>query len=483
MSTTDAKVQAGASGHAAHTQAADQACGLPGVLRRPIKVTMLGAGSHFTHPLINDILSIEGAPEGQIALVDIDESRLEPMAQIVRRLVQWHAKGEWTVTVATDYRQVLPGTDYLINSIDVGGVQCVRCDNDIPLKYGVDQCIGDTIGPGGLFKALRTVPVWLQILRDAEQLCPAALVLNYTNPMSIMCLAAARSSSMAVVGLCHSVQLTCRKLARDAGVPPEELNWACAGVNHLSWFTKLEHRGQSLYPVLLEKVAGRSGEVYESDPVRYDMMMHFGAFVTESSGHLSEYVPYYRRNNATRGEYCREGYRGGSLFYADNWPAWRQDQDAQRDALLRGEQPLGRPRSWEYASWIIEGREKNVPVVVYGNVMNQARGAVPRTGQAGHSELISNLPADGCVEVACRVDGQGVCPGRYGALPPQMAGVCASNMWMIDLAATACMQRSKEAAVHSLLLDPLTSAVCTPAQIKQMTLEMFAAEAPFLAGY
>jgi alpha-galactosidase len=252
------------------------------------------------------------------------------------------------------------------------------------------------------------------------------------------------------------------------------MSWECAGINHLAWFTKLEHQGKSIYPILFDKVKDHAGEIFEGDPVRYDMMLHFGAFITESSGHLSEYLPYYRKRPEITKEYCREGYRGGSRFYASNWPTWRKNADADRMAMVRGEKPVGWERSWEYASWIIEAREKDSPFRIHGNVMNN---------DGGRGMLIANLPADGCVEVACMVDRNGINPTRYGALPRQMAGICASNMAMFDLGAQACIDKSKEAAIHALMLDPLTAAVCTPTQIKQMTLEMFDAEKEFLPGY
>lgn len=462
-------------GHAAHTQDMGEVPGLRGDMPRPIKITMLGAGSGFTPRLMSDVLKIPGANRGEIALVDLDEDRLRTMQSLIRKLIDQSAITGWSVTASTDRMEALPGSDYIINCIEVSGVQCVTFDNDIPLKYGVDQCIGDTIGPGGLFKSLRTVPVFLDILKDAERLCPRAIVLNYTNPMSMMCLAAGRSSRMPVVGLCHSVQGTSHKLANDAGVVYEEMTWECAGINHLAWFTKLQHQGKSIYPTLIEKVKDHSGDVYESDPVRYDMMLHFGAFITESSGHLSEYLPYYRKRPDVVQEYCRDKYRGGSRFYATEWPTWRKNADAERMAMVRGEKPVGWNRSWEYASWIIEAREKDVPWRIHGNVMNH--------DGTGRGQLITNLPADGCVEVACMVDRNGINPTRYGALPPQMAAVCDSNMRMFDLGAKACVEKSKEAAIHALLLDPLTSAVCTPAQIKAMTLEMFEAEKEFLPGF
>lgn len=294
---------------------------------------MLGAGSAFTPRLMNDVLRIPGAERGEIALVDIDKSRLKTMHQLILKLIGKLGRGDgWKVTASTRRREVMAGSHYLVNCIEVSGVDCVRIDNDVPLKYGIDQCIGDTIGPGGLFKALQTVPVWLEVLRDAEELCPDALVLNYTNPMNILCLAAGRTSRMRVVGLCHSVQGTSHLLARCAGVPYEEMDWECAGINHLAWFTKLEHKGRDLYPLLKKKaaqdIAGNPSNPDDAeDLVRKDMMLQFGAFITESSGHLSEYVPYYRKRKDVLKKYCRRRYEGGSRFYATNWPEWRKRAD------------------------------------------------------------------------------------------------------------------------------------------------------------
>lgn len=466
-------------GHAAHSKRSEQT-GLPGEMRRPIKITLLGAGSGFTPTLVNDILQIPEERGGTIALVDTDAGRLGTMRQLIEKLLVVLGKTNWKVEATIDRTTVFPGTDYLINCIEVSGLEAIHFDNDIPAKYGVDQCIGDTIGPGGLFKALRTVPVWLAILRDAERLCPQALVLNYTNPMNILCLAAARTSFLPVVGLCHSVQGTHQLLARRAGVPADAMTWECAGINHLAWFTRLEHNGENLYPRLIEKahqdLAGNPSDPEDAgDFVRKDMMIHFGAFITESSGHLSEYLPYYRKRKDLRERYCLARHDGGSRYYADNWPEWRQNADNQRQGMLTGDIPLGGPRSWEYGAWIIEAREKDTPARIYGNV--------PNSGGSGSGTLITNLPADGCVEVACLVDASGVHPTRFGALPPQMAALCAANMRMFDLIATAAIEKSKEAAIYALMLDPLTAAVCSPAEIQQMTLELFEAQAEFLPGY
>ncbi|MCC5848912.1 MAG: alpha-glucosidase/alpha-galactosidase [Verrucomicrobia bacterium] len=484
-------------GHASHTQDAGTP-GLTGSFSRKIKVTFMGAGSFFTPRVLNDIMKTPGAMGGTFALVDIDEKRLKLTTRMIRQLVKGSG---WKVEASTDRREVLSHSDYIINCIEVSGAACVELDNDIPLKYGVDQCIGDTIGPGGLFKSLRTIPAFLGILRDVEDLCPQAIVLNYTNPMSMLCTAAGRVSDIPVVGLCHSVQGTSNRLAGYAGVPYAELDWQCAGINHLAWFTKLEHKGKDLYPKLKKDFAKQikksiaevdAGKVdpewlstwsggspadipeHHKDLVRKDMCVNFGAFITESSGHLSEYLPYYRKSEAGR-KLLRSGYDGGSRFYATNWPNWRKSADVERAAILKGEKEMNWERSWEYAAWIIEAREKNTPYRFHGNVMNQPR--------QGSGLLISNLAADQAVEVACLVDGNGVQPTRFGALPPQMAALCASNLAMFGLGAQAAIDRSIETAIHALMLDPLTAAICTPTQIRDMALEMFAAEKDYLPDY
>jgi alpha-galactosidase len=434
-----------------------------------IKIVMLGAGSEFTQTLVTDILNVS-ALRGEIALVDIDEERLKLASDVSEKLVDaFGLENRWTVTASTDRRAALKAADYLVNCIEVSGVMAVKNDYQIPLKYGVDQCIGDTIGPGGLMKALRTIPTFLEVLRDAERLCPEALVLNYTNPMGMLCLAAARASGMKVVGLCHSVQRTSHVLSQYAEVPYAEMTWNCAGINHLAWFVTLAHQGRDLYPVLMQKAREAGSFVYESDPVRCDIMLHFGAFVTESSGHLSEYLPYYRKRQDLRDMYLRDGYRGESGFYAKNWPTWRERCDEQRRLVIRGDDPLSQDRSWEYASWIIEAHQTNRPYAFHGNVMNRS--------------LIDNLPYGECVEVPVLVNQNGISPCRFGQLPSHMAAVCRSNMAMIELAATAALEHSREAAVYSLLLDPLSAAVCSPSEIAQMTNELIDAEIDMLPGF
>src|SRR5881296_2286564 len=319
------------------------------------KVTFIGAGSAvFARQLMTDILAIDGLDEGVFALVDIDGSRLDLARRIADRLVELTDK-RWKVEASTDRAEVLAGTDYVINSIEVAGLKNVRHDYDIPLRYGVDQCIGDTIGPGGIFKALRTGPAWLEIVADIERVAPHAVVMNYTNPMSILTLAALKATDLQVVGLCHSVQGTSRQVAENLDLPYEEMTWRCAGINHNAWFTTLNHYGEDLYPRLRERA--RNPEIYEQDPVRFEVMRRLGAFVTESSGHFSEYVPYFRKRPDLIQKYTRAGYLGESGFYANNWPRWRRANDELIASMLRGDAPIPRERGHEYGSFIVEAIE------------------------------------------------------------------------------------------------------------------------------
>ena len=430
------------------------------------KVMMVGAGSAvFARQIITDILAVDGLDRGTFALVDIDPIRLDLARRIAERLVELSGKS-WTVEASTERVDVLKGTDYVVNSIEVAGLQNVRHDYDIPMKYGVDQCIGDTIGPGGIFKALRTGPAWLEIVADVERLAPSAVILNYTNPMSILTLAASRSSSVPVVGLCHSVQGTSRLLAEFLDVPYEELDWRCAGINHNAWFTKLERHGKDLYPQLRDQAA--KPEIYERDPVRFDVMLHLGAFVTESSGHFSEYVPYYRKRPDLLKKYTRPGYLGESGFYANNWPDWRKANDERIHAMLRGDTDIPLTRSHEYASYIIEAMEHGRPTTIHGNVTN------------GGS--IENLP-EGCVEVECTVGPDGIRPVAFGKLPEQLAALNRSHMAVHELVVEALIERDRTKAMYALMLDPLTAAVCSLEQIESMFDEMWKAERSSLAAF
>lgn len=424
------------------------------------KIAIIGAGSAvFTTELVTDIVLTPGIPVGTIALVDIDGDRLELARRMAEHLVRLSG-AQWAVEASTDRAELLGGSDYVINTIEVAGLANVRHDYDIPRQYGVDQCIGDTIGPGGIFKALRTLPAWLGILDDVERLAPEALVMNYTNPMSITVLTGLGASDLPIVGLCHSISNTVMQLAVYLGLPANELTYRAAGVNHLAWITELTHRGQDLYPRLRE--AARQPDVYAQDPVRFEMMLHLGAFVAESSGHSSEYVAYFRKRPELVQQYCREGYLGESGFYANNWPQWRAESDESIRRILHGEEKAVLNRGLEYASYVMEAIETGAPTVIYGNVLN--------TG------LIDNLPQDGVVEIPCLVDRRGVQPVHFGSLPAPLAALCQQHMAVHELVATAVLEQDRQAAFHALCLDPLTAAVCSLAEIRAMFEEMATAE-------
>ena len=427
----------------------------------------MGAGSAvFARQLMTDILSIEGLDPGTFALVDVDPDRLVVARRIAERLAAQFGR-DWAVVASTDRTDVLAGSDFVINSIEVAGRPNVRHDYDIPLKYGVDQCIGDTIGPGGIFKALRTGPAWLDIARDVARLCPDAIVMNYTNPMSILTLAAVRATGLQVVGLCHSVQSTSRLLARYLDVPYDELRWRCAGINHNAWFTELTRDGQDQYP-RLRAAAGRP-EVYEQDPVRFETMLRLGAFVTESSGHFSEYVPYFRKRPDLVRRYSRDGYLGESGFYARNWPLWQERHRRLAEDWASGEQDLPAERSHEYGADIVEATVLGRRAVIHGNVENVG--------------MVDNLPRGGCVEVACLVDRNGVQGTNAGSLPEQLAALNRAHMAVHELMVGALLERDRRGALYALMLDPLTAAVCSLEEIERMFDEMWEVQRPYLGAF
>jgi alpha-galactosidase len=355
--------------------------------------------------------------------------------------------------------------------IEVGGLANVYSDYAIPLHYGVDQCIADTIGPGGIFKYLRTAPSWLAICRDIEELCPRALIINYSNPMSALMLTALRATSLQVVGLCQSIVQTAYELADFMDVPFERMRYRCAGINHLSWFVTLEMDGEDLYPRLHS--AAEDPAIYEQDPIRFDLMRAFGYFTTESSGHISEYVPYFRKRKALIEHYssiqpdCRSGER------ASRWPVDREEHDTRlRDYLereRRGERAFYLDRGLDAGSYVIEGHALSRPQVIFGNVRNGG--------------LVENLPRDGCVEIACLVNGNGIQPLYFGSLPMQLAALDSTHMMIHDLMVQALLNEDREAAVQALLLDPLTAAVCSLSEIRQMFEEMAVTQQAYLPPF
>lgn len=435
------------------------------------KITIIGAGSAvFAQQMITDVLAIDGLDSGEFALIDIDSGRLDLARELAELTVKRSGK-PFTVSASTDRTELLPGTDFVINTIEVSGLRNVQHDYDIPLRYGVDQCIGDTTGPGGVMKFLRTAPAWLAILKDIGRLAPGAVVMNYTNPMSALTLLSARGSELRVYGLCHSVQNTLSELAGYLELPVAELEYRCAGVNHLSWFTELTWKGLDMMPRL--RAAAERPETYEQDIVRFEMLKNFGAFPTESSGHFSEYVPYFRKRPDLVAQYTRAAYKGESGYYAHNWPRWRDEHQARVEGMIAreraGEPAIDMERSPEFASNIIEGLTLGRPQRITCNLPN--------------AHLIDNLPLDGVVEVSCAVDGGGIHPQPFGRLPEALAAIDRSHMAIHSLLADSVLRGDRELAVQALLLDPLTAAVCSPQEIRAMFRELVEAESNDLPVY
>jgi alpha-galactosidase len=424
-----------------------------------VKVAMIGAGSVvFAQRLMTDILSWPELRETTIAMMDINADRLEMIGALADRLVR-EQRLPARVETTTERRAALDGADYVITMIQVGGAEAVAPDLAIPQRYGVDQAVGDTLGPGGIFRGLRTIPPLLDICRDMEDLCPDALLINYANPMVMNCRAIAAATTIRTIGLCHSVQGTSQQLAGYIGAPYEEITHWVAGINHQAWFLRFERNGEDAYPAL--RAAMDDPAIHAKDAVRFELMRHFGAFVTESSPHLSEYVPYFRRT--------REIAERHGLSWAHTLDRYIARQEEYYERVRRqaiGAEPIPTGRTHEYCSSIIHAIETGTPFRMNANV--------PNTG------LITNLPAGCCVEVPCLVDDAGVHPCHVGALPPQLAGLNRTNISVQELAVKAALEGDREAVYHAVALDPLTAAVLTLDEARRMTDELFAASAPWL---
>lgn len=406
----------------------------------PCKITLIGAGSVvFAKTLIGDILQFPELSDATICLMDIDADRLRVADVMMRRMAE-KLGAKCAITATTDRREAVRAAKYVICTIQVGGYKpsTVR-DFEIPKKYGLQQTIGDTLGIGGIFRGLRTIPVLLDLAREiAEVAHPDCLLLNYTNPMAMNCWAIDRAVGIPHVGLCHSVFGTARMLATHVGLPFDDINYLVAGVNHMAFFLKFEYRGQDAYPLLFRVLedAGRSFE-----RVRYEMMRRTGYFVTESSEHQAEYTPYFIQHGAEMIEKFNvpiDDYLRRCETITATWSA--------TEARLIGEEGEIEvpPQSHEYGSYIIHSRETNTPRTVYGNVPNRG--------------LIDNLADGCCVEVPCLVDGNGLQPVRVGALPRHLAALCQSSIGVQDLTVEAALSGRREAIYHAAMLDPHTSA-------------------------
>jgi alpha-galactosidase len=400
------------------------------------KIAFVGAGSAvFTRNLVGDILSLpELRDSAEFALMDIDAERLGTAELLTARLIDAHG-ARATVAATTDRRAALDGADYVVTSFQIGGYRpSTVVDFEVPKRYGLRQTIADTLGIGGIMRGLRTIPVLLDVCRDLEELSPDALLLNYVNPMAMLCWAAAEASPIRTVGLCHSVQGTTRELANDLGIPADEIDQLAAGINHMAFFLRFEHEGRDLYPALREVTPP------DWNRVRYEVLRHFGYFVTESSEHFSEYVPWFIKDG-------REDLIERFNVPLDEYPRRCERQIAEWEAI-RGELELSTAQSHEYGAHIIRACETGEPYVFNGNVPNRFGGGL----------LIDNLPADCCVEVPCVASTRGIEPQPVGTLPRQLAALMQTNVNVQGLTVEAALTGRRDAVYQAAMLDPHTAA-------------------------
>ncbi len=433
------------------------------------KITFLGAGSTvFAKNLLGDILSFPELAKSTITLFDINQERLET-SKIVAEKVAAAVGAKPKVEITTDRKKALKNADYAINMIQVGGYKpATVIDFEIPKKYGLRQTIADTLGIGGIMRALRTVPVLLDMQRDMEKVCPDVVHLNYVNPMAMNMMALRRASPVMSVGLCHSVQGTAEQLAGDIGVPIEEINYICAGINHVAFYLKFERNGEDLYPKIAEVARRKNKDLPKrwddlSDVVRYEMFRRLGYFVTESSEHFSEYSPWFIKKEhpelIDEFEIPLDEYPRRCVNQIGGWEKLKKEME---DPSSR----LEVERSHEYGSLIIHSMETGQARVVYGNVPNDG--------------LIDNLPQTAIVEVPCLVDKSGLQPTKIGNLPPHLAALMQTNINVQALTVEAILTGKREHIYHAAMLDPHTAAELTLDQIWNMVDELLEAHGEYI---
>jgi len=462
------------------------------------KITFIGAGSTvFAKRLLVDILSFPELANSTISLHDIDEKRLRTSEVVAHKLAQ-ALDAHPTIEATTDRRAALDGADYAISMFQVAGYEPgTVIDFEVPKKYGLRQTIGDTLGIGGIMRALRTIPVLLEMTQDMEELCPGVTFLNYVNPMAMNCWAISRASKVKMVGLCHSVQGTAAQLAYDIGVPLEEINYLCAGINHMAFYLRFERKTEDgvedLYPRI--RLVVEEGRGPDWNRVRYEILTRLGYFVTESSEHFAEYVPWFikrdrpdllERFNVPLDEYIRrceaqmnmwevmqESLEDPDISITEVTPEMLESARRALESTVMPahfiEEIFEMRMSGEYAPLIIHSMESGTPRVVYGNVPNHG--------------LIDNLPPGCIVEVPCVVDKNGVQPTRIGALPPHLAALMQTNINVQALTVEAALTHKREHIYHAAMLDPHTAAELDLDQIWNLVDDLIEAHGDWLPTY
>ncbi len=438
------------------------------------KIAMLGAGSVvFMRRLMNDILSVPELQDSTFHLMDIDPERLSLAERLAKKLIK-DEKLPATIKATTSQREAIKDSNFVVIVIQVGGLDAYRLDYEIPMKYGVDQCVGDTLCPGGIFRGLRTFPALISMAKDVEETCPEdAIILNYSNPMAMNTWAVFKSSKANFVGLCHGVQHTAEMLASHIGADMKDIDYWCAGINHMAWFLEYRWKGRDAYPLIRKFAEESPDKIAEgNEKLRYHMFKNFGYFMTESSGHLSEYIPWYRKGDIMK-EFEGSGKRdftGKTREYLTMCEEALKHYLEEINKMISSEEPSKLlPRSTEYCSYIIEAKVTGRITRINGNVRN--------TG------LITNMQEDSCVEVPCFVDRLGIHPCYVGDLPPQCAALCRSNSSVQELAVIGGLEGDKEMVFQAVLQDPLTAAVCSIDEVHSMVDELFEAEAEWLPQF
>jgi len=432
------------------------------------KITFMGAGSTvFAKNVLGDCILTPSLKDSEIALYDIDIQRLKDSENMLKN-INSNNNGHAKIKSYTNRKDALRGANYVVNAIQVGGYDpCTITDFEIPKRYGLRQTIADTLGIGGIFRALRTIPVMLDFARDMEEVCPNAWFLNYSNPMAMLTGAMLKSSSIKTVGLCHSVQGCVPKLLEslDIGVNTEDAQWKIAGINHQAWLLEVTKNGKDLYPAIKAKALEKQLQGKHSDMVRYEMMLNFGYYITESSEHASEYLPYFIKSkypelieafNIPLDEYPRR-----CIEQIDKWKKMRKDMVENNN--------LQHTRTNEYASYIMDAMETGNPYKIGGNVLN--------TG------LITNLPSEAVVEVPCLVDRSGITPTYVGKLPEQLAALNRTNINPQLLTIEAALSGKRELIYMAAMLDPHTSSELSIDNIKSMCDDLISAHGDWLPKY
>lgn len=413
------------------------------------KITFLGAGSTiFAKNVLGDCMLTEALRDFEIALYDIDEKRLDESYNMLSTINKTLNKSRANINKYKDRKEALRGAKYIVNAIQVGGYDpCTITDFEVPKKYGLRQTIGDTVGIGGIFRGLRTIPVMLDFAKDIEEVCPDALLLNYTNPMSMITLAMIKGTKVKTVGLCHSVQTCASDLLSKLNMSTEGISYKIAGINHMGWLLEITKDGKDLYPEI-KKRAKTLGK--HDDMIRFELMKQFGYYVTESSEHNAEYLPHFIKN--THPEFIEkyniplDEYPRRCISQIENWDKCKKD-------LVNNEE-INHERTKEYASYIMEAIETGRPYTFGGNVLN--------TG------LITNLPNDCCVEVTCLADKNGITPCYVGELPIQLAALNRTNVNVQLLTVEAALTRNKDYIYYAAMLDPHTSSELSIDDIKNL---------------